>query len=139
MVAHVANCTASLIMPSHQVVYLLCVHLSCLAMGLTAAPEVHAELEKRSALRILTRVVRETLVSKQFLPLLREHHDIKRVGSGSVSSWDEQLGFTESKRGLLLDKRSYSDSDLCKMAVNEARISHIQKSRVQIDFLLRGT
>uniref|UniRef100_A0A3Q2ZGM8 Protein tyrosine phosphatase domain-containing protein 1 n=1 Tax=Hippocampus comes TaxID=109280 RepID=A0A3Q2ZGM8_HIPCM len=103
-----------------KVVYLLCVHLSCLAMGLPAAPEVNAELEKRSALRILTRVVRETLVSKQFLPLLREHHNIKRVGSGSVSSWDEQLGFMERKRDLLLDKRSYSDSDLCKMVVNES-------------------
>ncbi|XP_051916227.1 protein tyrosine phosphatase domain-containing protein 1 isoform X1 [Hippocampus zosterae] len=98
-----------------KVVYLLCVHLSCLALGLPAAPEVNAELEKRSAIRILTRVVRETLVSKQFLPLLREHLNIKRVGSGSVSSWDEQLGFMERKTDLLLDKRSYSDTDLCKM------------------------
>ncbi|XP_077424024.1 protein tyrosine phosphatase domain-containing protein 1 isoform X2 [Vanacampus margaritifer] len=100
-----------------KVVYLLCVRLSCLSMGLSAAPEVNAELEKRSALRILTRVVRETLVSKQFLPLLREHHNLARVSSSSVSSWDEQLGFLERKRkDSLLDKRSYSDSDLSKMA-----------------------
>ncbi|XP_061533666.1 protein tyrosine phosphatase domain-containing protein 1 isoform X2 [Phycodurus eques] len=98
-----------------KVVYLLCVHLSCLSMGLPAAPEINAELEKRSALRILTRVVRETLESKQFLPLLSEGHNIPRVGSGSVSSWDEPLGFLERKRDLLLDKRSYSDSDLSKM------------------------
>ncbi|XP_077371893.1 protein tyrosine phosphatase domain-containing protein 1 isoform X2 [Festucalex cinctus] len=100
-----------------KVVYLLCVHLSCLSMGLPAAPEINAELEKRSALRILTRVVKETLLSKQFLPLLREHHNIVRVSTGSVSSWDEQLGSLERKRkDLLLDKRSYSDSDLSKMA-----------------------
>ncbi|XP_068507098.1 protein tyrosine phosphatase domain-containing protein 1 isoform X2 [Syngnathus scovelli] len=97
-----------------KVVYLLCMHISCLSMGLPAAPEIHAELEKRSELRILTRVVRETLVSKQFLPLLRQDHNIARVGS--VSSWDGQLGFSERNRDLLRDKRSYSDSDLSMMA-----------------------
>ncbi|KAM9814320.1 protein tyrosine phosphatase domain-containing protein 1 isoform 2-T2 [Syngnathus typhle] len=97
-----------------KVVYLLCMHISCLAMGLPAAPEIHAELEKRSELRILTRVVRETLVSKQFLPLLRQDQNIARVGS--VSSWDGQLGFSERNRDLLRDKRSYSDSDLSMMA-----------------------
>ncbi|XP_061678773.1 protein tyrosine phosphatase domain-containing protein 1 [Syngnathoides biaculeatus] len=98
-----------------KVVYLLCGRLSCLSLGLPAAPEVNAELEKRSALRILTRVVRETLESKQFLPLLRERHNIPQLGSGSVSSWDEPLGFLERKGDLLLDKRSYSDSDLSKL------------------------
>ncbi|XP_061752169.1 protein tyrosine phosphatase domain-containing protein 1 isoform X3 [Nerophis ophidion] len=95
-----------------KVIYLLCVRLSCLALALPTAPEIDAELEKRSALRILSRTVRETLVSKQHLPLLRERHNIPRPGSGSVSSWDEPLGFSESKRDLLLNKRSYSDSDL---------------------------
>ncbi|XP_042351735.1 protein tyrosine phosphatase domain-containing protein 1 [Plectropomus leopardus] len=101
-----------------KVVYLLCVHLSCLALGLPAPPEIQAELEKRSALRTLNRTVRETLVSKQYLPLLREGHKGSWVGSGSVSSWDEPLGFLERKREVLLDKRSYSDSDLSKIAVN---------------------
>ncbi|XP_054632486.1 protein tyrosine phosphatase domain-containing protein 1 isoform X3 [Dunckerocampus dactyliophorus] len=99
-----------------QVVYLLCVRLFCLALGIPAAPDINAELEKRSALRVLSRTVRETLVSKQYLPLLREHHQMPRMGSGSVSSWDEPLGFLERKRDLLLDKRCYSDSDLSKMA-----------------------
>uniref|UniRef100_A0A3B4UR53 Protein tyrosine phosphatase domain-containing protein 1 n=1 Tax=Seriola dumerili TaxID=41447 RepID=A0A3B4UR53_SERDU len=102
-----------------KVVYLLCVRISCLALGLPAPPEVHAELEKRSALRTLSRTVRETLVAKQYLPLLREGHKGSWVGSGSVFSWDEPLGFLERKREVLLDKRSYSDSDLSKITVNE--------------------
>ncbi|XP_041795456.1 protein tyrosine phosphatase domain-containing protein 1 isoform X2 [Chelmon rostratus] len=99
-----------------KVVYLLCVHLSCLALGLPAPPEVHAELEKRSALKTLARTVRETLVAQQYLPLLRESHKGSWVGSGSVTSWDEPLGFLERRREVLLDKRSYSDSDLSKIA-----------------------
>ncbi|XP_072769818.1 protein tyrosine phosphatase domain-containing protein 1-like isoform X4 [Nerophis lumbriciformis] len=99
-----------------KVVYLLCVRLSCLALALPTAPEIDAELEKRSALRILSRTVRETLVSKQHLPLLREHHNLPRPGSGAVSSWDEPLGSSGRKRDLLLNKRSYSDSDLGKIA-----------------------
>ncbi|XP_068460172.1 protein tyrosine phosphatase domain-containing protein 1 [Clinocottus analis] len=102
-----------------KVVYLLCVHLSCLALGLLAPPEIQAELEKRSVLRTLNRSVRETLVSKQHLPLLREGHKGPGGSSGSVSSWDEPLGFLERKREVLLDKRSYSDSDLSKIAVIE--------------------
>uniref|UniRef100_UPI003AADE448 protein tyrosine phosphatase domain-containing protein 1 n=1 Tax=Centroberyx gerrardi TaxID=166262 RepID=UPI003AADE448 len=102
-----------------KVVYLLCVRLSCLALGLPAPPEVYAELEKRSALRTLGRSVRETLVSKQYLPLLREGHRGSWVGSASLSSWDEPMGFLERKRDVLLDKRSYSESDLSKIAVNE--------------------
>uniref|UniRef100_UPI0037E947E7 protein tyrosine phosphatase domain-containing protein 1 n=1 Tax=Semicossyphus pulcher TaxID=241346 RepID=UPI0037E947E7 len=102
-----------------KVVYLLCMQLSCLAQGLPAPPEVHAELEKRSAVRSLGRIVRETLAAKQYLPLLREGHKGSWVGTDSVSSWDEPLGFLERKREVLLDKRSYSDSDLSKIAVNE--------------------
>ncbi|XP_016523606.1 protein tyrosine phosphatase domain-containing protein 1 isoform X1 [Poecilia formosa] len=102
-----------------KVVYLLCVRLSCLALGLASPPEVHAELEKRSALRVLSRAVRETLVSKQYLPLLSEGRKGSWAGSGSVSSWDEPLGFLERKREVLLDKRSYSESDVTKIIVYE--------------------
>lgn len=92
--------------------------LSCLALGLPAPPEVHDELEKRSALRTLSTTVRETLVAKHYLPLLREGRKGSWVGSGSVSSWEEPLGFLERKREVLMDKRSYSDSDLSKITVN---------------------
>ncbi|XP_074489342.1 protein tyrosine phosphatase domain-containing protein 1 [Sebastes fasciatus] len=102
-----------------KMVYLLCMHLSCLAQGLPAPPEIQAELEKRSALRTMNRSVREILAAKQYLPLLREGHKGSRVSSESVSSWDEPLGFLERKREVLLDKRSYSESDLSKFAVNE--------------------
>ena len=106
-----------------QVVYLLCVCLSCLALGVPAPPEVHAELEKRTGLRTLGRAVRETLVSKQYLPLLKEGHRGSWLGSsGSISSWDEPVGFWERKRELLVNKRSYSDSDLTKITVN--KVSH---------------
>lgn len=94
--------------------------LSCLALGLPSPPEVYAELDKRSALRVLNSAVRETLVSKQYLPLLRGHRG-SWVGSGSVSSWDDPLGFFERKREVLMDKRSYSDSDLSKITVNEVK------------------
>ncbi|XP_045893497.1 protein tyrosine phosphatase domain-containing protein 1 [Micropterus dolomieu] len=106
-----------------KVVYLLCMRLSCLALGLPAPPEVHDELEKRSALRTLSTTVRETLVAKHYLPLLREGRKGSWVGSGSVSSWEEPLGFLERKREVLLDKRSYSDSDLSKITVNDLEFS----------------
>ncbi|KAL6106877.1 uncharacterized protein ACO6RY_10637 [Pungitius sinensis] len=102
-----------------KVVYLLCVHLSCLALGLSAPPEIQAELEKRSVLRTLNRTVRETLVCKQYLPLLREGHKGAWVSSGSVSSWDEPMAFLERKREVLLDRRSYSETDLTKIAAIE--------------------
>ncbi|CAL8263082.1 unnamed protein product [Merluccius merluccius] len=113
-----------------KVVYLLCVRLSCLALGVPAPPEIHAELEKRAGLRTLGRAVRETLVSKQYLPLLKEGHRGSWVGSSdSVSSWDEPVGFWERKRELLVNKRSYSDSDLAKITVN--KVSH-SKRRVSL-------
>ncbi|XP_037538767.1 protein tyrosine phosphatase domain-containing protein 1 [Nematolebias whitei] len=102
-----------------KVVYLLCVRLSCLALGLPSPPEVHAEMERRSALRTLGRTVRETLVSKQYLPLLNEGCKGSWAGSGSVSSWDEPLGSLERKQEVLLVKRSFSESDLSKIIVNE--------------------
>ncbi|MEQ2195482.1 hypothetical protein XENOCAPTIV_013425 [Xenoophorus captivus] len=111
----------SFLTPSDQVVYLLCVRLSCLALALASPSEVHAELEKRSAVRVLSRTVRETLVSKQYLPLLTERRKGSWTGSGSVSSWDEPLGFLERKHEVLLDKRSYSESDITKIRVYEVK------------------
>uniref|UniRef100_H2U4R1 Protein tyrosine phosphatase domain-containing protein 1 n=1 Tax=Takifugu rubripes TaxID=31033 RepID=H2U4R1_TAKRU len=100
-----------------KVVYLLCVRISCLALGLPSPPEVHAELEKRSALKALNRTVRETLVAKHYLPLLNESNKSSWVGS--VTSWDDPLGCLERRRELLADKRSFSDSDLSKLKIRE--------------------
>ncbi|XP_028267270.1 protein tyrosine phosphatase domain-containing protein 1 [Parambassis ranga] len=102
-----------------KVVYLLCVRLSCLALGLPSPPEIHAELDQRSALRTLGRTVRETLVDKQYLPLMREGLKGSRASLESVLSWDEPLRFLDRKRELLLYKRSYSDSDLAKITAIE--------------------
>lgn len=98
-------------------VYLLCVRISCLALGLPSPPEVHAELEKRSALKTLNRTVRETLEAKHYLPLLNESNKSSWVGS--VISWDDPLGCLERRRELLTDKRSFSDSDLSKLKIRE--------------------
>ncbi|XP_004070108.1 protein tyrosine phosphatase domain-containing protein 1-like [Oryzias latipes] len=98
-----------------KVVYLLCVRLSCLALGLPPPPEVQVELEKRSGIKTLSKTVRDTLVSRQHLPLLNEGCKSSRGASGSVSSWDEPQVYLERKHEVLLDKRSYSDSDLSKM------------------------
>lgn len=103
--------------------------LSCLALGLPASPEIHAELVKRSALKALSRMVRETLVAKDYFSLLNESHRGSRAGS--VSSWDEPLGFLERKKEVLLDKRSYSDSDLSKIAGPEVS-RHLNPSSFKI-------
>ncbi|RVE71932.1 hypothetical protein OJAV_G00056860 [Oryzias javanicus] len=98
-----------------KVVYLLCVRLSCLALGLPPPPEVQVELEKRTGIKTLSKTVKDTLVSRQYLPLLNEGCKSSRGASGSVSSWDEPLGYLERKQEVLLDKRSYSDTDLSKI------------------------
>lgn len=116
----------------------MCVRLSCLALGVSSPPEVHAELEKRSALRTLSRTVRETLVSKQYLPLLKEEGRGSWWCSGSVSSWDEPLGFLELKRDVLSDKRSFSDSDLSKITVTEVtnHTVHYQTKLLEMKLLI---
>ncbi|XP_072292010.1 protein tyrosine phosphatase domain-containing protein 1 [Eucyclogobius newberryi] len=108
-----------------KVVHLLCLRLSCLALDIPAPLEVHAELDKRSTIRALGRAVRDTLVSRQFLPLVHAGQLGSTAGArggarvGDVSSWDEPLGFLQRKREVLLDKRSYSDSDLSKITASE--------------------
>ncbi|CAJ1056883.1 protein tyrosine phosphatase domain-containing protein 1 [Xyrichtys novacula] len=104
-----------------KVVYLLLVRLSCLALGPPAPPEVVAELEKKSALRSLGRMVRETLTAKQYLPLLEEGHKSSWVDTDSVSSWDQPLGFLERRGDVVLYKRSFSDSDLSKRIENKVQ------------------
>ncbi|XP_055078652.1 protein tyrosine phosphatase domain-containing protein 1 isoform X2 [Periophthalmus magnuspinnatus] len=103
-----------------KVVYLLCLRLSCLALGLPAPLEVHFELEKRSSIRALGRAVRDTLVSRQFLPLVHAGQLGGTEGrAGPVCSWDEPVGFRQRKRELLQDKRSYSDSDLSRITLTQ--------------------
>ncbi|KAJ8003106.1 hypothetical protein DPEC_G00165930 [Dallia pectoralis] len=101
-----------------KVVYLLCGRFTSLPLDMPASPEVHAELKRRAELRALGRTVRDTLVAKQSLPLLQDGPE-----SMPVASWDEPEGFLDRKRQVLLDKRSYSDSDICKITVTQTGLS----------------
>lgn len=105
----------SLIIPT-QIVYLLCLLLPCLALGLPAPPEVNMELDRRTAVRALGQAVRETLLAKRYVPLLRRS---SWLGVGPTTYWDEPQGFLERKKKVLLNKRSYSDSDIMKLGAEE--------------------
>ncbi|XP_056907240.1 protein tyrosine phosphatase domain-containing protein 1 isoform X3 [Takifugu flavidus] len=70
-----------------KVVYLLCVRISCLALGLPSPPEVHAELEKRSALKALNRT--DTGWSPYSSPTMGRHwcvQDLMRADLKPVNS-----------------------------------------------------
>uniref|UniRef100_A0A8C5H4E9 Protein tyrosine phosphatase domain-containing protein 1 n=1 Tax=Gouania willdenowi TaxID=441366 RepID=A0A8C5H4E9_GOUWI len=95
-----------------KVVYLLCLRLSCLALGLSSPPEIYQELERRSALRTLSGTVRETLMAQHYVALLSEGHK----DSGSMSSWEE---LHVRKGDVLVFRRSYSDSYLSKVTQDE--------------------
>ncbi|KAL4659517.1 protein tyrosine phosphatase domain-containing protein 1-like [Arapaima gigas] len=103
-----------------KVVHFLCRRLAALARGHASFQAAGAELRKRAAVLDLTKAVRDTLTVKKFLPVLRDAG--ARKDSGSLPpSWDEPRGFLERKREALLNKRSYSDSDLSKIALFEVR------------------
>ncbi|XP_018585969.1 protein tyrosine phosphatase domain-containing protein 1 [Scleropages formosus] len=101
-----------------KVVDFLCGRLAALAWGHIFSQAGWVELQRRAAVLDLTKVVRDTLVVKKLLPILRDPGAQKNSAS-SVSSWDEPEGFLERKREVLLNKRSYSDSDLSKIALLE--------------------
>ncbi|KAI4879990.1 hypothetical protein NFI96_029170 [Prochilodus magdalenae] len=95
-----------------KILHLLCSLLIAIAQGTPSPPEVQAHLERKVAILALQGDVRETLVLHRYLPVLPE-------GEGAVSSWDEPFGFLERKRAVLLNKRSYSESDLSKITLNK--------------------
>ncbi|XP_051513224.1 protein tyrosine phosphatase domain-containing protein 1-like isoform X1 [Myxocyprinus asiaticus] len=97
-----------------KIVHVLCSMLIALTQGAPSPPEVHREMEKRATILALRKAVRDTL-SKRNLPVLRERRGSCRTFS--CESWDEPFGFLERKREILLNKRSYSESDLSKMTV----------------------
>ncbi|KAJ8411195.1 hypothetical protein AAFF_G00172010 [Aldrovandia affinis] len=98
-----------------KIVHFLCGRLAALASGRDWCPAVQAELERRAAVLELTALVRETLVGRKFLDILREPRLSRKASLG----WDEPEGFLERKREVLLNKRSYSDSDLSKIALRQ--------------------
>ncbi|XP_051580635.1 protein tyrosine phosphatase domain-containing protein 1 [Myxocyprinus asiaticus] len=99
-----------------KILHVLCRMLIALTQGASCPPEVQREMEKRATILAVRKAVRDTL-SKRNLPVLRESRGSCRTFS--CESWDEPFGFLERKREILLNKRSYSESDLSKVIVTE--------------------
>ncbi|XP_066540379.1 protein tyrosine phosphatase domain-containing protein 1 [Hoplias malabaricus] len=116
---------ARILVYTPKILHLLCNLLTTMALGSPSHPQVQSHLERKAAILALHGDVRETLVLHRYLPILME-------GGGSVSSWDEPFGFLERKRAVLLNKRSYSESDLSKITLNKS-FGFIQCSTSFID------
>ncbi|XP_052386924.1 protein tyrosine phosphatase domain-containing protein 1-like [Carassius gibelio] len=99
-----------------KILHVLCSMLIALTQGAPSPPEVQRELEKRLKILALKKAVKVTLL-KRNLPALKERRGSCRAYS--CESWDEPFGFLERKRDVLLNKRSYSDSDLSKITITE--------------------
>ncbi|XP_036375534.1 protein tyrosine phosphatase domain-containing protein 1 [Megalops cyprinoides] len=112
-----------------KIVYFLCGRLVTLALGQAPGPAVWAELQRRAAVLDLAATVRKTLVVKKFLPIHRDTGHSRNASVGSIATWDDPQGFLERKKEVLLNKRSYSDSDLSKIELFEVRCKINAKAR----------
>lgn len=99
-----------------KILHVLCSMMISLTQGSAGPPEVQRELEKRANVLALKKAVKETLL-KRNLPVIKERRGSCRTFS--CESWDEPFGFLERKRDVLLNKRSYSESDLSKITIIE--------------------
>ncbi|KAK9958746.1 hypothetical protein ABG768_010851 [Culter alburnus] len=99
-----------------KILHVLCSMLITITQGAASPLEVQRELEKRVNILALKKAVKETLL-KRNLPALKERRGSSRTFS--CESWDEPFGFLERKRDVLLNKRSYSESDLSKITIIE--------------------
>ncbi|XP_035257974.1 protein tyrosine phosphatase domain-containing protein 1 isoform X1 [Anguilla anguilla] len=102
-----------------KIVHFLCGRLTAMAWGRVPCPAARAELERGGAVLRMTATLRDTLRARKFLPVLRDPARPRKASLSSVSSWDDPHGFLERKREVLLNKRSYSDADLCKIALSQ--------------------
>lgn len=107
-----------------KILHVLCSMLIALTQGAPSPPEVQRELEKRLNTSALKKTVKVTLL-KRNLPALKERRGSCRAYS--CESWDEPFGFLERKRDVLLNKRSYSDSDLSKITITEVRTNQFSE------------
>ncbi|XP_077049844.1 protein tyrosine phosphatase domain-containing protein 1 isoform X1 [Siphateles boraxobius] len=99
-----------------KILHVLCSMLITITQGASSPPEVQRELEKRVNILALKKAVKETLLKRSLLAL-KERRGSSRMFS--CESWDEPFGFLERKRDILLNKRSYSESDLSKITIIE--------------------
>lgn len=103
-----------------KILHFLCSLLTALSQGTSSPPEIQQELGKKAAAWVLQQAVRNVLVLHRYLPVLVDGED----SCQSVSSWDEPFGFLERKREMLLNKRSYSESDLSKISLLKVRMNY---------------
>ncbi|TRY56907.1 hypothetical protein DNTS_017067 [Danionella cerebrum] len=99
-----------------KILRVLCSLIITLTIGSLSPPEVQREVEKKATILSLKKAVKDTLL-KRNLPILKEKRGSYRTFS--CESWDEPFGFLERKREVLLNKRSYSESDLSKITIIE--------------------
>lgn len=100
-----------------KILHFLCSMLTALSQGTSSPPDICQELEKKAAHLVQQQAVRNALVLQRYLPVMVDGEDSCK----SVSSWDEPSGFLERKREMLLNKRSYSESDLSKISLNQVK------------------
>ncbi|KAJ8245640.1 hypothetical protein GJAV_G00272900 [Gymnothorax javanicus] len=100
-----------------KIIHFLCARLMALAWGQGDCPVARLELERAGDVLEMTATVRDTLRAKKFTSILRDSGHSRKAPHSSVPVWDDPDGFLERKREVLLKKRSYSDSDLCKIVL----------------------
>lgn len=101
-----------------KILHVLCGMLTALTRGEPNAPDVQRELEQRVTILALRKAVRDTLSKRNLTALMERRGSCRKF---SRKSWDEPFGFMERKREILLNKRSYSESDLSKITIIEVR------------------
>ncbi|TSK38347.1 Protein tyrosine phosphatase domain-containing protein 1 [Bagarius yarrelli] len=110
-----------------KILHFICTLLTALAQEASIPPEVWQELEKKAAILVLQRAVRNVLVLQRYLPVQVDESD----SFESVSSWDEPFGFLERKREILMYKRSFSESDLSKISLNkDIKLGHTGEDKL---------
>ncbi|KAA0715171.1 Protein tyrosine phosphatase domain-containing protein 1 [Triplophysa tibetana] len=100
-----------------KIIHVLCSMLTALTQGEPNPVEVQRELEKRVTILALRKAVMDTLTKRNLTALMERRGSCRTL---SCKSWDEPFGFLERKREILLNKRSYSESDLSKITIIES-------------------
>ncbi|XP_015208626.2 protein tyrosine phosphatase domain-containing protein 1 [Lepisosteus oculatus] len=114
-----------------KIVDFICRRLTLIALNKADGSSLHAEVEREATVFDLTVLVRETLIKQKFpcdavTPVLLDPDNALNPPIQSVTSWEEKERFQERKRELLQNKRSYSDSDLSRIALLEKDLEFVQ-------------
>ncbi|XP_041110598.1 protein tyrosine phosphatase domain-containing protein 1-like [Polyodon spathula] len=105
-----------------KIVDFTCKRLIMIVLNKADSSVMQSEVERESFMHNLTRLIRQTLVRQTFLHitnLLKDPDNRLTPSTSSSISWGEKEGFNKRKREVLKNKRSYSESDLSKIAALE--------------------